>query len=1334
MDANDYKSLVLYYGRTRFYNSMQKTALDGLTKFPLQSDFRLFNGIALALGNRMQECIRELNPLKNELELGLAAKMALIYAHKHCRVINMEAIQALENRIADENKTISTSSCYYTAVFLYLVGNFDVALDYIGRSMKNEVNSDAALVLKIWCELSMCMDLSTNRKLHSLLEGCISRSNGKNIDASLALVRYLQKRRQFEEALLLINKLSIRFPDTSIPLIEKMETHLAALDWDNSLETAIKVINIESVNVAALRNKGMLNIVRESNFKSGIATLQQLLISVEYSEPGNLILLVQICQLFSRICSRNSELLELTLRCIEKVNELNPDNVSLLAELGYQKLLLDNISDAELAFRSACNVDSSNFNALCGLTLCKLKSPTDFESRQQIQQQLAYLMKLTDFKPNAMVMYMSALFADPKEQKTSVNLLAEAAELHIQKLTYLPFGFEYICSMNPDFMLEICRELIRQTPAPIKESRYDLDLGQESVHITLKHSVNILETILHLCPGHQEALFLRATVEFLCGQHSKAISRLQRILNLFGDTFTEAHILLAQILVEKRQYFKALEYLDLSLSQEFTVRERPMYHLLKGIILKHQQKLSEAYQSFLLALQLFGEMSKGVQQIYKTRTYNNISSSHKMTIYIELIYVLREMGDVHGIYESERILQSAIEEFRSTSEMGRLIIAHSQLMLEKCNVSEAINLLSAIKPDESYYTQARTYLANIYLHHQKNRNAFSTCFKELVEVRPEPRSYLMLGEAYLSIQETDMAIEAYRKACSICPSNAFLARELGRSYVKSHQYANALQYYHSVIKNPGCSALKLDLAELFLQLKQFENGSNILAAGDCCSINEDSFTELQLKTKMLLLLARIHEKSGNIPESLKTLQDARDNQYRLHKLYSSGNSENLDEQSKMLSKICILIAQQSIKLNGSELAINLFEDCIKYTPNDLETLAALAQLQMDSKKMDMCRNTCQQILQIDGSNESASVLMADLSFRKMEFEKAAYHFSQLLLSQPCNWTALARLIEVMRRSGTLSESVPFLERAEHATSQSKHASGFTYCKGLFEWYAGNLNSALRYFNLSRRDHVWGQLAKLNMIEICINPDGEIPNAYDLFEAGDIGEFSESRLIALRTAERLLKEMWSGPGEIVENTLSCRIFRNFLLIASKQKHQIELALKDLTELIQKERNSFMVTILYATSLALVQLKQIQRAKNHLKRTARLSWNYEEAEYLERSWLLLADIYIHGNKLDVAGTFVDRVLEFNKSSTRAYELAGYIAEKLQSYSDAAKQYQKAWDSCGHSKPHIGYKLAFNNMKKKQFANAVNVCQQVLKLHPDYNIIRKDILEKCRSNLRS
>ncbi|XP_023169714.2 tetratricopeptide repeat protein 21B-like [Drosophila hydei] len=1337
MDSNDFKSLVLYYGRLRFYNSMQKTALDGLAKFPMQSEFRLYNGIALALGNHMQECIRELNPLKNDLELGFAATMTLIYAHKQCRLMDNDAIDALEKRIEEGGNTLSSGSCYYTAVFLFLVGELDGALDYIGRSMKIDVNYDAALVLKIWCELSSSTNQSANGKWQSMLEGCIARSNGKNIDASLALVRFYQQRRQFDVALSVINKLSMRFPDIRIPLIEKMETQLAALDWDSALDTANRVVNMEPFNVAALRTKGMLNIVRESNFKAAAATLQQLLISVERIEPSNLTLVVEICQLFSRICSRNIELLKLTLRCLERINELNPGSVSILTELGYQKVLIDNVPDAELAFRSACNVDSTNFDALCGLTLCKLKYRGDLESRQQIQQQLAYLMKLTDLKPEPMVMYMSALLGDSKEEESAtVQLLVEAAEIHFKKFSSLPFGFEYVCSMNPDFMLGICGELIRHTPAPIKESHYDLDLGQESLHITVKHSLSILEIILHICPGHQGALFLQAKLEFLSGEHSKAISRLQHILNLFGDTFTEAHLLLAQVLVEKKQYFQALEYLELALAQNFTVRERPMYYLLKGIILKHQQKLSEAHQSFLLALKLVGGISTVAQMHdYITPTDNNfITSSDKMTIYIELIYVLREIGDVQGIYESERILQSAIEEFNGTTEMGRLVIAHSQLMLEKCNVTEAINLLSTIKPDQSYYIQAKTHLANIYLTHQKNRNAFSQCFKELVEARPEPRSYLMLGEAYLSIQESDMAIDAYRKACSICPTNALLARKLGRSYVKTHQYTKALKYYHEAIQNPGYSALKLDLAELFLQLKQYQNAAKILSDSDRQNTNDGSLMELQLQTKQLLLLARIHEKSGNIPESLKTLQRARDNQYRVHKLCTIGHVENLYEQSKILSKICILIAQQAIKIKNSELTIHHFKECIKYTPNDLEILVSLAHLQMESKEMDLCRNTCQQILQIDGNNETASVLMADLSFRKMEFKNAAYHFSQLLLSQPCNWTALARLIEVMRRSGTLSESLPFMERAEQASLQSKTSTGYAYCKGLFEWYNGNLNSALRYFNQSRRDHIWGQQAKLNMIEICINPDGEIPSANDLLEAGDSGEFSESRLIALRTAERLLKEMRPRTGEIYESTLNRRIFWNFLQMASKQKLQVELALKDLTELMQKEGNPLMVTVVYAIALALVQLKQMQRAKNQLKRIARLTWNYEDAEYLERSWLLLADIYIHANKLDVAETFVERVLEYNKSSTKAYELGGYIAEKLQSYGDAAKQYQKAWDSCGHSKPHIGYKLALNNMKKKQYADAVNICQQVLKLHPDYNIIRKDILEKCRNNLRT
>lgn len=508
MDCNDYISLVLYYGRSTFYNSMQKVALDGLAKFPMQSEFRLFNGIALALGNRMQECIRELNPLKNDLQLGLAATMTLIYAHKHCRLIDFDAVHALESRTSEERIDYgSAGSRYFAAVFLYFVGDFSNALDYVAKSITLDNNSsDAVLVLKVWCELAVSADgQSLPGKIQTQLEGCIERNSGKNIDASLALVRFYQKSQQFELSYQILNKLSIRYPDISIPLVEKMEMQFAALDLDHSLDTAMRVINMEPFNITALRTKGVLHMVHESDAKSGASTLQQLLSSIEIVEPANSKLLLETCRLFSRICTRHVETLQLTLECMEKVNEQNPDNVDLITELGYQKLLQEKVNDAEISFRSACNIDSSNFNALCGLTLCKLKSTSDDDNRQQIRHQLAYLTKLSDYKPEPMIAYMNAFLTDSNDQhSTLVQSLAEAVGLHIRKLDVVPYGADYICQMNPDLMLEICTVLVRYTPTPDQEADYEHDFHHDQAqHATLKHSLNILETILHVCPGHK---------------------------------------------------------------------------------------------------------------------------------------------------------------------------------------------------------------------------------------------------------------------------------------------------------------------------------------------------------------------------------------------------------------------------------------------------------------------------------------------------------------------------------------------------------------------------------------------------------------------------------------------------------------------------------------------------------------------------------------------------------------------------------------------------------------------------------------------------------------
>ena len=56
-------------------------------------------------------------------------------------------------------------------------------------------------------------------------------------------------------------------------------------------------------------------------------------------------------------------------------------------------------------------------------------------------------------------------------------------------------------------------------------------------------------------------------------------------------------------------------------------------------------------------------------------------------------------------------------------------------------------------------------------------------------------SFMMLGDAYVSIQERDRAVEAYEQAlkCNLC--EATLACKMGMALVKTHQYGKVINYY-----------------------------------------------------------------------------------------------------------------------------------------------------------------------------------------------------------------------------------------------------------------------------------------------------------------------------------------------------------------------------------------------------------------------------------------------------------------------------------------------------------------------------------------------------------
>lgn len=91
-----------------------------------------------------------------------------------------------------------------------------------------------------------------------------------------------------------------------------------------------------------------------------------------------------------------------------------------------------------------------------------------------------------------------------------------------------------------------------------------------------------------------------------------------------------------------------------------------------------------------------------------------------------------------------------------------------------------------------------------------------------------------------------------------------------------------------------------------------------------------------------------------------------------------------------------------------------------------------------------------------------------------------------------------------------------------------------------------------------------------------------------------------------------------------------------------------------------------------------------------------------------------------------------------------------EKIGKNAEAAEHYERTWMLQNQSSPSVGFKLAFNcalvsrsccfyfrfplpDLKAKRFVEAIDVCQKVLVLIPDYPNIKSELLDKARASLR-
>lgn len=655
-----------------------------------------------------------------------------------------------------------------------------------------------------------------------------------------------------------------------------------------------------------------------------------------------------------------------------------------------------------------------------------------------------------------------------------------------------------------------------------------------------------------------------------------------------------------------------------------------------------------------------------------------------------------------------------------------MLVANSELAIKRGDYDAAIAMLSSVPSSSPAFAKAQMVKADIFLQYRKDKHQYVRCYQELVANNACHATHVSLAEAYLHIQMLDQAIDAFRAASALAPNDPTLAGRIGKVMVSKHDYLRAVDYYESALKlAPQNLVLRKDLAELYSKLSHFDQALRVVQQSP--SNESEEIADLLQVVELQLILPGIHRGLGNDDLSIQSLLKA----YSLQKLIldrqKNEQPDVLMRQKRAIADTCFQVAAIYAARKDQENTLKYCTLALRSDETHEDAILVMARTCQQVGDYDQCQVRCTTLLRLNPSHEEAALMLADIMLAKEDNESAIYHFTQLLEAKPDNFAALSRFLVMVRRTGKLHTTAGrFLKMAERSGVRVAHSAGMHFCKGLYARYKNQVREAIEEFNLARRDPEWGERALLNMIEIYLNPDNE--NLWEASDSGDGSSNSKEQMENIRIANTLLDELPVKQ----ERHVNVRVLEAYAVLAVKSKSMLDKAVQMFMEILETVDRDY-VPALLGLATAYMLTKQQPKARNQLKRIAKMQYDQALADDFERSYLLLADIYVGRSKYDLAQELCKRALTHNKSSGKAWELLGLIMEKEQSYIDAAECYQEAWTCEGEASASIGFKLAFNYLKAKRFVSAVDVCHKVLDQYPDYPKIRKEILEKAYAGFR-
>jgi tetratricopeptide repeat protein 21B len=1298
---------VLYYAREGYWHHIFDICEEELRRGPdpLLAFWRAF---AVFKEGSTTEAIRGLETNLNRREVQFACVVALIHYHKHCKLVDQEALMSLKMQLKSLLTNASDQALITASQFLLLINKPEKARRFINDILNRNENSLQALNVFGWIECSTNGGQSQALPVFQKIE---EKSGDqvytKHLDSLMGLAKVFELTKSFKNILEILNDILVKNPRFLPAMIEKAKVMMMIGDWDEIVEMVHRILSVSPRNIEALRIWIFYLLSREANHTMACQKLQELSTALNQKEPKNPDLYMNIIKPIARICGRRENVLRATLNLAQQARRVRPDDSFILTELGEQFRLLGDLNAAVQAFSEATQKDETNLAPLHKIAHCRILQGQLDDASQQLEF-LTEIEESTGRTPEVSLLASMIAWRRDHDRKQALKILDEALTLHVQISKQLSPGYDFYTKLNPDFLLEMAKEYLQfvglnPLPKTAKAPHY------------LIRGMKLLETLTKQIPGITEAQLLLAKSKYIANDTSSAQKCISICLQMDPDCI-DALILSALIYVSSGEYTAASNTLEQALARNFKIRENPMFMLVKGKCEMKMEKYAEALKTFEATLGLPGVRIPNDKAAKSG--FLALSEEDRAAVYTNLALAYAHNDKIS---EATRTMQEAIGEFHGTSSEVQISITNSEISLKKGDIKQALKILDGIAPDNPHFKEAKIAQGEIYLMHMQNRRLFAKCYYDIVGQDDSVENYLLLGESLMRIQEPEEAIKVYEKALKHKPDDLFLTKEIGRALVLTHDYSRAIRYYESAVRSdPRKSELLTDLAKLYLKLKDYEAASRVIDEAlkgqivDVPSLRQAA-ENFMLQAKVMLA-SRHDEDPLNLqplPEAMNAYLNARTLQKQLLTKSREMQPEQFIKEKLKCADIHFLLGDYyEQREKNFDQAQAFYIESLNYNEMSAKSIISLAKLNLKKGDSQQCMHYCSMMLRIDPANEEASTMMSELLLQNNQVDQAIACYQQLLENKPDNYGILAKLIHLLYRAGKLSDTDKFLKSAEKHVGRHADA-GLAFCKGLFLKLSGKMMEAQEEFNKARNDSEYGELASEIMIDIYLNPDHE-------------PFWTDSRNIGRNVtyAETLLDELKSKNYSIKAAVLECMV-----ILAKGQANGINLALEKLNMITNNNKNY--VPAIVASAIGKLVLQKQQEAKNILKNLSFIPYQAEFAEEFERGWLILADIYIENASNDLAKEMLTLCLKFNKSCSKAVELLGLLKEKEADFKGASEYYENAWKLSKSAS--IGFRLAFNYLKSKLNVRAIDVCKEVLELYPEYPRIREEILDRAREGIR-